>query len=179
MTDIGLPDFPYHPDPVATGSIRESDAACCACGRARGYLYVLPLYSAQDVPGRVCPCCIADGTAADRFDGEFTDASELAGLPETVVDHVARHTPGFSTWQERRWLRHCGDAAVFLRPVGIRELRGQPDALEVLTQEMREGFHEERHLEHFLNALDAEGNPSAYLFRCQHCDAHLAYADFT
>jgi uncharacterized protein CbrC (UPF0167 family) len=33
-------------------------------------------------------------------------------------------------------------------------------------------------LETFLHSLSPDGAATAYLFRCRHCRAHLAYADF-
>jgi hypothetical protein len=39
-----LPDFPDHPEPVATGSIVASSARCRACEQARGFIYVGPTY---------------------------------------------------------------------------------------------------------------------------------------
>ena len=38
-TSTALPAFRYHPDPVATGSVRSADEPCQVCGRRRGYLY--------------------------------------------------------------------------------------------------------------------------------------------
>lgn len=37
-----LPKFKYHPDPVATGHLVESDTACACCGQVRGYIYTGP-----------------------------------------------------------------------------------------------------------------------------------------
>jgi uncharacterized protein CbrC (UPF0167 family) len=31
----------------------------------------------------------------------------------------------------------------------------------------------------YVNRLTASGQPTAYLFRCLHCGAHLAFSDFT
>lgn len=170
-----LPSFPYHPDPLATGSLRTSTEPCCCCGQPRGFHYVGPMYTELDVSGRICPWCIADGSAARRFDAEFTDATELAGLPDDVVEEVCSRTPAFSAWQQGRWLAHCSDAAVFLGPVGIEELRAHPDALEMIRSE----YADPRAQRQFLEALHAEGNPTAYLFRCRACGEHLAYADGT
>lgn len=34
-----LPEFRYHPDPVASGSIVASGATCRVCVEARGYIH--------------------------------------------------------------------------------------------------------------------------------------------
>lgn len=83
---------------------------------------------------------------------------------------VDRRTPGFRGRQQERWLTHCGDAAAFLGRAGAADVRRHPDALADLLAEFGAEFCE---------ALDADGQPTAYLFACLHCDRHLAYADFT
>ena len=111
-----LPAFPYHPDPVATGSVVESDGTCKACRRARGFVYEGPVYGPQELHGSVCPWCIADGTAAEVLGSEFTDVG--VGVPDkvpsAVLEELAFRTPGFSGWQQEHWLYHCRDAAAFL-----------------------------------------------------------------
>ena len=118
-----LPEFAYHPDPVATGSVERSDAECVACGRARGWIYRGPVYAADELADSLCPWCIADGTAASRFDAEFTDVGDAPdGVPGEVVETIARRTPGFTGWQQEHWLYHCGDGAVFM---GTSEAAGE------------------------------------------------------
>ena len=110
-----LPGFRYHPYPLATGSVVESDATCAACGKTRGYVYTGPVYM-QDEPEALCPWCIADGTAAETFGAEFTDfgVGVPDDVPREVLEELAFRTPGFSGWQQERWLYHCGDGAAFL-----------------------------------------------------------------
>jgi uncharacterized protein CbrC (UPF0167 family) len=60
----------------------------------------LSLYTEQDVPGPICPWCIADGTAAERFDGEFVDAYGLDRVSWEVLLEVTRRTPAFHDWQD-------------------------------------------------------------------------------
>jgi uncharacterized protein len=85
-----LPAFPYHPDPVATGSVIESNGTCQACRRA-------------------------DGTAAEVLAFEFTDVGVGVqdDVPRAVLEDLAFRTPGFSGWQQEHWLYHCRDAAAF------------------------------------------------------------------
>ncbi|WP_077801901.1 CbrC family protein [Streptomyces sp. JHA26] len=173
-----LPEFPYHPDPLATGSVAVSDAACACCGRARGYVYTGPVYAAGE-PGRLCPWCIADGSAARRYEAHFT--ADVAGdeVTRDVLVAVAERTLGFTAWQDGQWLVHCGDAAAFLGRAGVRELTGYPDALDSLRQDIDAWGWPDDQVDDFLGSLDSGGQPTAYLFRCRTCAAHLAYADFT
>lgn len=114
--------------------------------------------------------CIADGSAAEQFDAEFTDVGwgVPPEVPDAVLQEVATRTPGFSGWQQEHWLYHCGDAAAFLGRVGWTGLQPHPDAIESLQQEQSADA---------LMALDVDGAATAYLFRCRHCGRHIAYAD--
>jgi hypothetical protein len=106
------PVFRHYADPIGDGTIERSDAVCVSCERARGWIATSHLYTAQDVEDRFCPWCIADGTAAARFDGTF---NELAGgIPTERRDLVDRRTPNFPTWQDVVWPVHCGDGAIYL-----------------------------------------------------------------
>jgi uncharacterized protein CbrC (UPF0167 family) len=175
-----LPDFPYHPDPVATGSIEPGETECVACDRARGWVYVGPVFSVDELSDCLCPWCIADGSAAKKFDATFTDVWGVpADVPAQVVAQVTQRTPGFSGWQQERWMYHCGDACAFLGRAGYRDLEDLPDALEVLRHEHDDFEWTTEQTEEYLTGLDPEGQPTAYLFRCRACGAHLAYSDFT
>ncbi|WP_340562604.1 CbrC family protein [Streptomyces sp. GSL17-111] len=171
-----LPHFRYHPDPLSTGSISASTETCACCRRDRGWIYTAPFYTAQDVSGRFCPWCIADGSAAERFAGDFVDSYGLVGVSQDVLHEVTRRTPGFSAWQDPYWLVHCGDAAAFVGEVGYAKLAAHPETLTRLRDDMRvDGWHDERRLECFLAGLGS--GPMAMLFRCTECGTHLAYPD--
>ncbi|MBZ2408973.1 CbrC family protein [Streptomyces sp. L06] len=175
--DAGLPFFRYHPDPVATGSVRASTRTCACCGRARGWVYTATFYTAQEIDGPLCPWCIADGSAAARFTGEFTDSYGLDGVSRAVLHEVTRRTPGFSAWQDPHWLTHCEDAAAFLGEAGYREPARHPEALAELRSTLRlDGWHDENQLEHFLTHL-GQGSATAMLFRRTVCAIELAYVD--
>ncbi|GGF30955.1 UPF0167 protein [Marmoricola endophyticus] len=169
---VSLPTFTYHPDPVASGSVVPSDAACESCERTRGHLYVGPIFGVADIE-ELCPWCIADGSAAARHDLEFTDDGDAAlrGVPAEVREEILHRTPGVSTWQSPRWLTHCGDAAVYLTIAGARELRSTPGAVDSLVAA---GWDETD-----VDQMRADGDLSAYLFRCRHCGTGLAYADMS
>ncbi|MEU9137044.1 CbrC family protein [Streptomyces sp. NPDC048404] len=174
MSD-GLPFFRCHPDPVASGSIRAAAETCACCRRDRGWIYTATFSTAHEVDGRFCPWCIADGSAAERFAGEFADSYGLDGVSEDVLREATRRTPGFSAWQDPHWLVHCQDAAAFVGEVGYTELAAHPEALDQLRTDMRTDMRlDEIRLEHFLARLG--DGASAMLFRCTVCGTHLAYA---
>ena len=70
--DIELPAFKYHMDPIKSGSIIKGSFTCPVCKKDRTYAYVGPFFSIEDVEN-ICPWCIADGSAAKKYDGEFQD----------------------------------------------------------------------------------------------------------
>ncbi|MEV0170975.1 CbrC family protein [Streptomyces sp. NPDC050803] len=171
-----LPAFRYHPDPVTSGSIRASTEKCECCHRSRGWIYTATFYTAHDIGGRFCPWCIADGSAAERYEGEFADAYGLKDVSEETLHEVTRRTPGFHAWQDPHWLVHCQDAAAFLGEVGHEELAAHPEALDQLRLDLRlGGWHDADQLDRFLTHLGEAA--TAMLFRCTSCGTHLAYVD--
>ncbi|MEV7522371.1 CbrC family protein [Streptomyces sp. NPDC091371] len=174
-----LPVFPYHPDPLATGAVVAAGTACVCCGRSRGYVYAGPVYAVEELSGRLCPWCIADGCAAARYEAHFIGDPVGEDVPRAVVVSVDARTPGFSSWQDPRWFFHCGDGAAFLGPAGAAELAAFPDVLEELRREAGRWGWAAEVVESHLGALDKDGQPVGYLFRCRACGRHMAYADFT
>lgn len=176
-----LPNFSYHPDPIATGSILASDSCCVCCGQARGYIYVGPVYATDEYQDSLCPWCIADGSANTKLGASFTDESGIGGygdwdrVPTEVLEQVAYRTPGFSGWQQEQWWTHCGDAGAFLGRKGCEQLENLGrDAVEAIQQNSGLGGIE---WERFYRALDKDGSPTAYLFRCRHCGILGGYHD--
>jgi uncharacterized protein len=176
-----LPWFLYHPDPVGTGSIVASPATCRRCGSARGYIYAGPVYAEGDLDEAICPWCIADGSAAREFDATFTDADSIGDygswdeVPAEVVDEVSKRTPGFNGWQQERWWTHCGDAAAFLGRAGGGDVAKKwPEAIPAL---MEESGIEGDEWDEYLVSLDADGSPTAYIFKCRKCGQLGGYSD--
>lgn len=117
-----LPQFPYHRDPVASGSVEESDASCECCGRARGVIYTGVIYTVAKVK-TICPWCIADGSAADKYDATFFDADfaeytdrkrKRVELPQQYYRAVFGCTIGFATYNPIDWWVHCGEPAEYI-----------------------------------------------------------------
>ena len=164
-----LPDFRFHPDPLRTGSIVKSTEACERCGEARGYVYAGPVYAVDEIEF-LCPWCIADGSAADEFDAEFTTVDGApSDVSAQILEEVLRRTPGFSGWQQERRLFHCADPGEFLGRAGWNEVDALPGAVDSLVAD---GWPTNQ-----LGNLSADGDLTGYLFRCRHCGVGLAYAD--
>ena len=138
-----LPTFRYHPDPIATGSVKQSDKECRSCGQARGYIYTASVYAQDDLDEQICPWCIADGSAAEKFDATFSDANPLASA-------------GIS-----------GDACEFhgdaQRP-DLKALKG--DDLETILDDL--GMERDEWKD-FVKEYEAPSDPAIYKFICRHC----------
>lgn len=98
-----LPVFPLFRDPVGQGVIVRGEDACLACGRARGWVYTGTMYGPGDNFRKVCPWCIADGTAAAKFGCSFNDPTIYPmgpGTPQLSEEDrrlVEDRTPGYFT----------------------------------------------------------------------------------
>jgi uncharacterized protein CbrC (UPF0167 family) len=57
-----LPDFKYHPNPMATGSIVPSAEVCPVCGETRGFAYDGIPYGTNELE-HICPWYISSGAA--------------------------------------------------------------------------------------------------------------------
>jgi uncharacterized protein CbrC (UPF0167 family) len=178
---MDLPTFRYHPDPLASGSIEKSDTTCVCCNKARGYIYAGPAYCEDEVEDALCPWCIADGSAAKKLDASFTDpACFPEEIPKDIVDQIAFRTPGFNAWQSEKWLACCGDAAAFLEPAGIAEIRARHPQIEgaLMAYIVHELGISGGAATRMLQSLDRNRGPTAYVFACRHCDNKPAYVDY-
>jgi uncharacterized protein CbrC (UPF0167 family) len=177
-----LPRFKYHPDPIATGSLVTSRTRCACCGEVRGFIYTGPAYAVESYCGRICPWCIADGSAHEKLGVTFTCEWDIGRrgardpVPRAVVEEVAYRTPGFQGWEQSRWWTHCGDAAVFLGRAGREELEGfDAQGLAVIRESV--GLPAGPDWDAFFDALTKTGSPRAYAFRCSKCGQFGGYAD--
>ena len=179
---MALPTFKYHPDPIATGSVVVADTTCCCCGKARGYVYTGPVYAIGEYYNCICPWCIADGSAHERWGASFTDEDLIGGggwwdeVAAEVTEEVASRTPGFSGWQQEQWWTHCEDAGQFLGRAGRQELEAF-GAEAIAAIRASTGLDDGLEWERFFAALDKDGSPRAYVFRCSRCGQLGGYQD--
>jgi hypothetical protein len=81
-----IPTFRYHPDPFGSKVFYKGEPhRCDCCGKETEVWYESPFYSLQDVEC-LCPQCIADGSAAAKFNGEFQDSANVDPVsdPENI-----------------------------------------------------------------------------------------------
>jgi uncharacterized protein CbrC (UPF0167 family) len=168
-----LPKFKYHPDPVSTGSIVESEAECACCGKARGYVNCVLVFADKEYDNCICPWCIADGSAHEKLGVTFIDEDAVGGygdwdnVPKKVIAEITQRTPAFNAWQSEQWWTHCGDAAQFLGLAGRKELEAfGPDAVAGIKAN---SDLEDAEWDDMYAGLSKDGSPTAYLFRCSKC----------
>ena len=178
---MDLPTFRYHPDPLASGNIAPSVAACVCCKQRRGFIYTGPTYCEDEIEDALCPWCIADGSAARKLDATFTDPACFPdAIARETIDEIACRTPGFSTWQSDKWLTCCGDAAAFLEPAGYADVRARHPQIEgtLMMYIVHELGISGGAATQMLRSLDRDHGPTAYVFACRHCDNKPAYVDY-
>lgn len=167
---------------IQPGGIGVSTALCQCCGQARGYVCTGLVVAREDLESAICPWCIADGSAAERFGAEFTEPGGVASglwvpVPDEVVDEVCHRTPGFTSWQNSRWWTHCRDAGEFLGRAGHDDLVGRwAGALDEIRGDAEV---DDEDWETVFEQLDVDGDATAYVFRCRHCGRLGGYADWS
>jgi uncharacterized protein CbrC (UPF0167 family) len=172
-----LPSFRYHPDPVSTGSVKASENVCICCGQSRGFIYACSTHCRTNIREQLCPWCIADGSAATKYDAMFCDDHWLvkAGLAEEIITEVTRRTPGYTSWQGDEWQSCCQDACEFHGDLSREELRSlSGKALDNLLSGTGWTTAD-------VSALSAHyqpgGSPAIYKFVCRHCREPRYYYD--
>jgi uncharacterized protein len=176
-----LPPFRYHPDPIRSGSVAESSAKCRCCSGARGFIYTGPVYSeADDLDDAICPWCIADGSAHERFDATFYDEQDIPDVvaPDAVAE-VATRTPGFDVWQNVEWPVCCDDLMAFIEPAGHAEIQRSHLRLEgqIITHIVHELGISGGAAHQYYRKLNRGTGPTAYIFKCVHCDGWAVRMD--
>ena len=174
---MDLPIFKYHPDPLATGSIIESNEICRCCEQSKGYIYIFPVYDAEDHENKFCPWCIADGSAAKKFDFDFSEsyALEQARIPKDIILEVTTRTPGYATWQPEYWLSHCNDACAFIGDASKEDvLRIANEHIKVVNWEDLD----EEVMKEIAKYYEPKESPAFYKFKCLHCNEILYTMDY-
>jgi uncharacterized protein len=140
-----------------------------------------PVFSTKNFPLKhhLCPWCIADGSAAREFYATFNDTGETGGIGDEARREVETRTPGFTAWQQEKWLACCGDAAAFLGAAGAEELkRDHPAAVSVTKQHLRQEYDlSKADADEFFQNLRKDDEPTAYVFVCLHCGKYQVFVD--
>jgi uncharacterized protein CbrC (UPF0167 family) len=176
MSDATPPVFRYYRDPYGDGTFQQSDEPCERCGRKTGYSYNGVLYAEEEVEN-LCPWCVADGSAAEEFDGTFVDDVGLEGCSPEAVAELTQRTPEFSSFQSAKWLVHCQEPAVYLGTAGYAELQTYGEATIRAVRDQLPSDMSEADQDAFVRRLHRQGSCVAHVFECLHCQAVVAYGE--
>ncbi|WP_407538273.1 CbrC family protein [Deinococcus radiomollis] len=172
-----LPVFRYHPDAVNHGVVRQRAIICDVCGKARDWAYTGPFRSAdRPEPLNIYPWCVADGSAAQKYDGTFQEADFEEFVTSASIQAVLKRTPGFPTMNPIFWPGHHGECCVFLGdfiPEEQPELLEQKSIREELGRIARELGLAEDDLRYSNNSL------YTLLFQCSTCHSYQLSTDFS
>ena len=177
-----LPKFKYSPNSYRIDVFKEEEGTCSICNQHRKIKYGSSFYSAEE-PEYICPWCIADGSAAKKYDGEFNDAAgvetplgyesddELKATFDEKIVEVAQRTPSYVSWQQEVWLSHCNEPCAFLD-------YADSELISLILHELEAdinnaGYDTDLIKEH----LSKEGSLVGYLFQCLHCGTHRLHVD--
>ncbi len=178
---MDLPSFRFHPDPVRSGSIEASTTKCRCCRRKRDWIYTGRVYAEEDLEDSLCPWCIAEGKAHEKFDALFVDPEAFdENVPAGAADEISQRTPGFASWQSERWPSCCGEAGTFVGPAGIAEIRThfptmEGDLMGYIVHDLHISGGAARQM---LDSLHRDQSPTAYVFRCLKCERHFGHVDY-
>jgi uncharacterized protein len=180
---MAIPQFKYHPDPLNTGSIIQSENECVCCNGQRGFIYTGPVYCPEEYADCICPWCIADGSAHEQLEAEFHDSAGIPGwafsdapsVSTEIIAEISQRTPGFSGWQQEQWMTCCDDGAAYLGRAGFKELKERwPEAIDAIKNSA--GL-DGKDWDDFSCQLSRDRSPTAYVFRCLHCGKLGGYQD--
>lgn len=176
LTELGIPTFKYHPNPLATKAFEESKEGlvCDCCGEVTHIYYQTPFYSIDDVEC-LCPTCIANGNAATKFNGSFQDDLSIEEGVDDLdkIDELIHRSPGYCGWQQEYWRVHCGDFCAYLGYVGASELK----ALGIMEEVLDDLIWDDEQKQMIKESVNG-GHLQCYLFKCLHCGKHLVWMDY-
>ncbi len=174
---MSLPKFEYHEDPIKSGVFEKYTGNCSCCGEQKGWRYIGPFYSIKEVEN-ICPWCIEDGSAAEKFDGEFVDDGALEKVGDkSKLEVLLRKTPGYFSAQGDPWPAHCNDFCKLLGLTNWRELEPLVGELQYDLEETQK--NNGLKYKEMVKELSREHSPLwAHLFVCSHCNTHRFVADY-
>ncbi len=176
-----LPKFKYNPNAYTLDIFIEEEGICSVCSEKRNLKYNSSFYSI-DEPDYICPWCIADGKAAEKYDGEFNDYCGIEGvspdpkdpqpsIPKQMLDEICEKTPSYSSWQQEVWLSHCNEPCAF---IGY----GTSKMLNPILEEIKEDIDNYNiPIEWITNGLTEDSGLGTYLFKCCKCGKHRLHID--
>lgn len=161
---LKLPKFKYHPNVYDKEKVLDAvqfDNNVCQCCGNKTDVYVSTMYCSGEVDC-ICMECVANGKAAEKYDGEFIQYAEEISDEEKRTE-LFRRTPGYCSWQGEYWLACCDNYCEYLGDVGYAELK------EMNLVSIIEEYKKVEGMDFDNEMLEKGGSLAGYLFRCIHC----------
>ncbi len=182
--NMELPKFKYSPNAYKLDIFIEEEGTCSVCNEKRKLKYNGSFYSI-DKPNYICPWCISNGKAAEKYEGEFNDYLGIEGvspdpkdpepsIPKEMLYEICTRTPSYNSWQQEVWLTHCNEPCVF---IGY----ATSEAIKPILSEVKEDIENLNFpIEWFTEGFTRESSDiGAYIFKCCNCGKHRLHVDFT
>lgn len=178
---MNYPHFKYHPNAYKLDLFVEEEGTCDVCQKEQFLKYEASFYAEED-PNYICPFCIADGSAAKKYDGSFNDYCGIEGvspdpndpapkIPHALLLEICDRTPSYISWQQEQWLTHCNEPCAFIDYADTESIA--PFREEIIS-ELDAFIGEET-----LNYIRKDGDCVGYLFQCVQCGKHKLHVDFS
>ncbi|MCQ2496971.1 MAG: CbrC family protein [Lachnospiraceae bacterium] len=168
---MNCPVFKYHPNILENKNVIHDKGICQCCGK-QVEIFIDSMYCEKEI-ACICLNCVADGSAAAKFDGSFVqDAMRVSDKKKT--EELFLRTPGYRSWQGEYWLACCDDYCEYLGTVGLAELESLGIEDEVISEyESKKGITIDK------KYLTKSGTMVGYLFRCLHCKRYHLWIDMS
>lgn len=163
-----LPEFKYHPNAYKINIFTPEQGICSVCNKLRELKYNCSFYSIEE-PDYICPWCIADGSAAQKYNGQFNDYLGIQDLPDDKLEEILLRTPGYVGWQQEVWLAHCNEPCAFIDYVGSEEIEPYFDEIKDDIECYPEDL--------IKSSLSKNGSLVGYLFECVKCGKKRLHID--
>src|SRR5690554_1791916 len=111
-----LPKFKYSPNAFELDIFENVEGTCSVCNEKRQIKYTSSFYSVEE-PEYICPWCIADGKASEKYKGEFNDYEGIENsenIEKELLLQASERTPSYTSWQQEVWLTHCNEPCAFV-----------------------------------------------------------------
>ena len=164
-----LPMFKYNPNVYESGMVRFGKGICQCCGKNVD-AFIERMYAIENIDC-ICMNCIADGSAAEKFNGSYIQDADIISN-EAASEELFCRTPGYISWQGENWAACCNDYCEYLGTVGTKELDQLGISDEVFEADGScDGWDDAR------KYLVKDGSMCGYLFRCLHCKKYILRID--
>ena len=153
-----IPKFKYVDDNIVKNFfVKEDNKVLCKCCEKETDLVYYTIPHCEDNIKPLCPECIANGKAAEKFNCDFIDEP---------FDE-------YSAWQQPYYPNHCDDFCKFISYVGYKELKER----NLLDKIIISSDNDEDSVREYIEDLEIEGNFQGYLFECLKCGQLILHTD--